>query len=67
MRKAMQIGLIVAALLAILTVIEYLFATRVEDDFIRFVGLTVSTFGKAGLILYYFMHIYRLWRPEEAH
>jgi cytochrome c oxidase subunit IV len=63
----MQTGLIVAAILAVLTVTEYLFATHVDDDLVRVLGITASAVGKAGLIVYYFMHIYRLWRPQEAH
>jgi cytochrome c oxidase subunit IV len=63
----MQTGLIVAAILAVLTITEYLFATHVDDDLVRFLGISVSAFGKAALIVYYFMHIYRLWRPQEAH
>jgi cytochrome c oxidase subunit IV len=67
MRKPMQTGLIVAAILAVLTITEYLFATHVDQDTVRFLGITASALGKAGLIIYYFMHIYRLWRPQEAH
>jgi len=67
MRKPMQIGLVVAAILAALTVTEYVFATHIEQDTVRFLGITVSAIGKATLIVYYFMHIYRLWRPQEAH
>lgn len=67
MRKPMQTGLIVAAILAVLTVTEYVFATHIDDDLVRFLGITASAVGKAGLIVYYFMHIYRLWRPQEAH
>lgn len=67
MRKPMQTGLVVAAILAVLTVTEYVFATHVEQDTVRFLGITVSAIGKATLIAYYFMHIYRLWRPQEAH
>jgi cytochrome c oxidase subunit IV len=67
MRKPMQTGLIVAAILAVLTVTEYVFATHVDDDLVRFLGITASAVSKAGLIVYYFMHIYRLWRPQEAH
>lgn len=67
MRKPMQTGLIVAAILAVLTVTEYVFATHIDDDLVRVLGITASAVGKAGLIVYYFMHIYRLWRPQEAH
>lgn len=67
MQKPMRTGLIVALILAVLTVVEYIFAVEVSDDLTRFIGLTVAALGKAGLIMYYFMHIYRIWRVEEAH
>jgi len=62
-----KIGWIVAVLLAVLTVLEYIFAGEVHDDTGRFVGISLAAGLKAGLIGYYFMHIYRLWRVEEAH
>lgn len=67
MQKAMQKGLIVAVILAIVTVAEYFFATGIDDDTARFLGLTAAALVKAVLIVYYFMHIYRIWRVEEAH
>lgn len=63
----MQTGLIVAAILAVLTIVEYVFAVEVSDDLVRFIGLAVAAGGKAALIVYYFMHISRIWRVEEAH
>lgn len=63
----MQTGLIVAVILAVLTIVEYVFAVEVSDDLVRFIGLTVAAVGKAALIVYYFMHVYRIWRVEEAH
>lgn len=60
-------GLLVAVLLAILTILEYIFAGEVSDETQRFIGLAFTAVLKAGLIMYYFMHIYRLWRGEEAH
>ncbi len=67
MQKPMQTGLIVAVILAVLTIVEYIFAVEVSDDTIRFIGLSFAAVGKAALIVYYFMHIYRIWRTEEAH
>jgi cytochrome c oxidase subunit 4 len=67
MQKAMQTGMIVAVILAVLTIVEYIFAVEITHDTLRFLGLTVAALGKAGLIVYYFMHIYRIWRTEEAH
>ena len=89
MTSAMQKGLVVAFILAVLTVAEYVFATHVTQTETQFIGLAltaVATRGvgrrgmdfllaltidasvaKAALFCYYFMHIYRLWRAEEAH
>jgi heme/copper-type cytochrome/quinol oxidase subunit 4 len=60
-------GLLVAVLLAVLTILEYIFAGEVNEATPRFIGLAATAVLKAGLIMYYFMHIYRLWRGEEAH
>jgi cytochrome c oxidase subunit IV len=51
----------------VLTIVEYIFAGEVDDALIRFIGLAIASLAKAGLIVYYFMHIYQLWRREEAH
>lgn len=67
MKPAMHTGLVVALILAILTIAEYFFAIQIEDNTVRFIGLTLTAIGKAILIVYYFMHIYRVWRPSEAH
>ncbi len=63
--KPFQAGLIVAAILAILTVLEYIFAVEVHDEQFRFAGLSIAAIAKAALICYFFMHIYRLWRQES--
>ena len=60
-------GWIVAVLLAVLTVLEYIFAGEVHNDSGRFIGIALAAGLKAALIAYYFMHIYRVWRAEEAH
>jgi len=60
-------GLVVAVLLAIMTVLEYIFAAEMSDETIRFLGLAATALVKAGLIAYYFMHIYQVWRAEESH
>ena len=64
---AFQKGYVVADFLAIVTIAEYFFAIQIEDNTVRFIGLTLTAIGKAILIVYYFMHIYRVWRPSEAH
>ncbi len=66
MKKAVRTGLVVALILAVLTLLEYFFAVSVEDDVVRFVGLTVTSIGKAILIVQYFMHFMKMFRREEA-
>lgn len=66
MTKAVRTGLMVALILAVLTLLEYFFAVSVDDAVVRFVGLTVTALGKAVLILIYFMHFMRMFRQEEA-
>lgn len=66
-KPGMQKGLVVAVILAVLTIAEYIFAVQIGDDTVRFAGLTVAAGSKAALIVYYFMHVYRVWRPGEAH
>lgn len=61
-----QIGWIVGALLFVETGGEYIYATNISNDTVRFLGLGAMQFMNAGLIVYFYMHIYRLWR-EEAH
>ena len=57
---------IVFGVLVVLTVIEFIVATAdlalVGDVFLLLIAL-----AKAGLIVQFFMHIYRLWRDEESH
>ncbi len=48
--------------LALLTLLEFFIAINVED---AAVPLMLIALVKAGLIINYFMHIYRLWREEE--
>ncbi len=62
-----RLGFIVAILLAVLTIVEFIFAGEVDNATWRFIGLAAASFGKVALIVYYFMHIYQLWRGEEAH
>ncbi|MCS7295735.1 MAG: cytochrome C oxidase subunit IV family protein [Chloroflexota bacterium] len=62
-----KVGWIVAVGLAILTIVEYIFAAEVADATARFLGLVLSAGAKAGLIMWFFMHLPRVWRGEEAH
>jgi len=63
---AFQKGYLVAIILAVMTILEYLFAVHVDDLQVRFAGLAITALAKVYFIAYYFMHIYRCWR-EEAH
>jgi cytochrome c oxidase subunit IV len=62
--QGMSKGLIVAAVLAVLTLAEYLFAVRVDDDTVRFFGLAATAILKTVLIVQVFMHFSRLWKAE---
>jgi cytochrome c oxidase subunit IV len=62
----LKTGMQVAAILAVMTILEYIFAVNVPNDLVRFVGLSATALCKAGLIMWYFMHLPRAWR-EEAH
>lgn len=48
--------------LAILTLVEFYIAINLENPA---VPLFIIALVKAGLIVQFFMHIYRLWREEE--
>lgn len=63
----MKKGWIVAGLLAIGTILEYIFAVEIHDNVFRFSGLAGTALVKAVLITIYFMHIYRAWGPMEEH
>jgi len=62
-----QKGYVVAAILAVLTIVEYIFAISINDDHVRFAGLAIAGIAKAALIATYFMHIARAWQRNEAH
>lgn len=60
--RAYRQVLIVFLALAVLTVIEYVISQVLPSAALLFIVALV----KAGLIVNFFMHIYRLWR-EESH
>ncbi len=55
-------NIIVFVALAALTLIEFFIAINLESPA---VPLFIIALIKAGLIVNYFMHIYRLWQPED--
>jgi uncharacterized oligopeptide transporter (OPT) family protein len=61
-------GMIVAVMLAVMTVAEYIFAVEVHDEVIRFLGLTATAVVKVYLIAQFFMHFSNMFKPSsEAH
>jgi len=56
-------GWVVGVILAILTIGEYFIAVEIHENFIP---LVVIALVKAVLIVWYFMHVYRIW-GTEAH
>ncbi len=61
--SALRLGLLVLIVLAVLTVIEYVVAVTLDDGNLPYI--VILALIKAGLIVYYFMHVYQLWRQEE--
>jgi len=53
-----RLGLIVAAALAVLTVVEYVIAVSIDDPLIWLLPFVIAKFA---LILEYFMHFSSLW------
>ena len=54
--------LIVIIVLAVLTAVEFALARSLDN---ATVTLFIIAVVKAGLVVQFFMHIYRLWRGEE--
>ena len=57
-------GIIVAAILGVLTLAEYFIATGMSGATLLLVAVAVV---KGALVAWYFMHIYSLWTEEESH
>ncbi len=55
-------GIVVAVVLAILTGFEFWVSIVTGGSAVL---LFLIALAKSGLIVQYFMHIYRLWRPES--
>ncbi len=62
-KKDWRYGWIVFAALLVLTVVEYAIGIQANASV---VALLIVALIKAVLIVYFFMHIFRLWR-EESH
>lgn len=59
---AFRLGWMVFIFLAVVTVVEFLVGLWSGS----FVLLSLLALAKGAAIVYYFMHVYRLWR-EESH
>lgn len=60
-KKAQRTGIVIFAALMAFTVLEYILSVY----FYSLVGLFITMLIKSALIVYYFMHVYRLWREEN--
>jgi cytochrome c oxidase subunit 4 len=60
---AFRLSVIVAVVLAVLTVVEYYAALNFNSTVILF----LLAMFKAVAVLNYFMHVSRLWKQEEGH
>ena len=56
-------GVMIFIGLAVLTVVEYLLAVNQ----LPVILLWIIAFGKAALVVWFFMHIFRLFRSEGGH
>jgi caa(3)-type oxidase subunit IV len=61
-RPAYRQIILVFLVLVVLTAIEFVVAINLDN---AAVPLFLIALVKAGLIVQYFMHVYRLWREEE--
>ncbi len=59
-----RLGWIIFIALAVLTIIEFLVGALVHP---ATPYLVLTAIVKAGLIVYYFMHIAQLWRKDDKH
>ena len=64
---AQRRGFVVFLALGFLTGIEYVIAVSLDSTVALILLLSVAAVGKCWAITQYFMHVYRLWRGEEAH
>lgn len=58
-------GLAVIALLAVLTIVEFLVFVAVDVTSALILMLVPIALAKAWLIVNFFMHMPRLWNPED--
>lgn len=63
-RSGYVIGLVVAAGLGLLTAVEYYLGSNPNPSV---AGLMLISLIKSVLVVWFFMHVYRLWRTEGSH
>jgi len=56
-------GILIVLVLAVLTAIEFFIAIKMNSV----VFLMLIAAAKAILVIWFFMHVKRLWAPEESH
>ncbi|NJN53900.1 MAG: cytochrome C oxidase subunit IV family protein [Anaerolineae bacterium] len=61
-KAAQRLGMNVFIGLMLLTLVEFYVSVYLNST----VGIFITMLIKAALIVYFFMHVYRLWR-EESH
>lgn len=59
----MRRGNVVLVALALLTIVEFYIALTIPST----VLLLIAALLKAAVVVWVFMHVYRLWRGEEGH
>ncbi len=62
-KAAMRRGNVVLVALALLTIVEFYIALTIPST----VLLLIAALLKAAVVVWVFMHVYRLWRGEEGH
>ncbi len=63
LRSAQKIGVLVAAALIVLAVLEYILALTMDSGNLPY--MLIMNVVDAALIVYFFMHIAHLWRGGE--
>jgi heme/copper-type cytochrome/quinol oxidase subunit 4 len=57
---------VIMIILVAVNVIEYWFSQTVKSQIVLTAAMFLLAFIDSGLIMVYYMHILRLWEPEEG-
>lgn len=63
LKSPMRVGLLIFIILVVLAAGEYVLGLTLESG--NLVYMLIMNIVDAALILYFFMHVRQLWRPEE--